>query len=84
MILKEGGAYGLISSIIGSILGTCSCYIIYLGLRGEFLENAPFKIPWIICVLTMAVTLFFTMLVSLPSARKAVKNSIVESVKAIE
>ena len=84
MILKEGSSYGLLSSILGSILGIFICYLIYFGLRADFLENAPFKIPWLICVATAVVTILITTLVSLPSARRGVKNSIVESVKAIE
>ena len=84
MILKEGSIYGLLSSILGGILGIGICYIIYLGLRADFLENAPFSIPWIICTATTVITVFVTTLVSLPSARRGIKNSIVESVKAIE
>lgn len=84
MILKEGSIYGLLSSILGSIIGTWFCYIIYLGLRADFLENSPYEIPWMLIVSIFTVTVVITSIVSLPAAKRGIKNSIIESVKAIE
>ncbi|GKX68926.1 ABC transporter permease [Inconstantimicrobium mannanitabidum] len=84
MIIKEGSLYGILSAILGNILSLAASYVIYNTMKADFLENEPFKIPWFIILSIVTLNIIITTLISLPAANRAINNSIVESIKAIE
>ena len=84
IIIDEGMIYGVISSILGLILSVFGTYLIYLALRAEFLDNEPFTILYISILLVSIISIAVSVVVSVPAARKATKETIVESIKTIE
>lgn len=84
IIIDEGMIYGVIGSILGLILSVFGTYLIYLALRAEFLDNEPFTILYISILLVSIISIAVSVVVSVPAARKATKETIVESIKTIE
>ena len=84
MILKEGAIYGILSSILGSILGLVCSHKIYMILRSDLLENEPYIIPWKLVIITFVGIIGTSVITAIPSSIKSVKESIVDSIKAIE
>ncbi|WP_346912545.1 FtsX-like permease family protein [Clostridium sp.] len=84
IIIKEGIVYGVLSSIIGCILGGGISYIIYIKLRYILLENELYQLPLNIFIGVTIATILITVLVCIPAIRKTLKYSIVESIKIVE
>lgn len=84
IILKEGAIYGAVSSLIGCILGGGISYGIYKTLRIVFLDNELYRLPWKILLGVTLITIGITILVCIPAARRALKDSVVEATRVIE
>ena len=76
--------YGIISSVLGAALSIGWTYLIYLVVRAEFLDNEPFTIPYVLTLLVSLAAIAVSVFVSVPSAKRATRETIVESIKTIE
>ncbi|MEG0307655.1 MAG: FtsX-like permease family protein [Clostridium sp.] len=84
IILKEGVIYGVISSIVGCILGGGISHIIYKKLRYILLENELYELPWATFIGVTIGTIVITTVVCIPAIKRALNDSIVESIKIVE
>ena len=84
MITDEGMIYGIISSVLGSALSIGGTYLIYLVVRAEFLDNEHFAVPYDMMLIISAFAIAISILVSIPSANRATRETIVEYIKTIE
>uniref|UniRef100_UPI00192B8B13 ABC transporter permease n=1 Tax=Sporosalibacterium faouarense TaxID=516123 RepID=UPI00192B8B13 len=82
VITKEGLFYGLLSSIIGSIISVMLvCLVYYFARKGLDLE---LEISYISILLACVVTTTLTVISTLIPLRKAVSLNVVESIRAID
>jgi len=79
MIMVEGALYGVVSSILGCILGSLLTYLIYVIFK-TFTWDFP--IVTIIVISLAAITV--TTLSSVISSRQLFKSSIVDSIRSVE
>lgn len=84
MIIKEGLTYGLVGSIMGSILGIACSYLIFIGAKDSIIVGMEWKIHIGVIVIVLGVTIGITIISTLIPLKKATDMEIVESIRAIE
>jgi len=81
-LLKEAAIYGVVSSIIGVLMGYLLIWIVYRLARSIF--NLKFYVDIKLIVLTFVVTVLLGVCSSILPLKKATTEDIVESIQAVE
>jgi len=82
MIFKEGLLYGIISSLLGIIMGIALVYLIYYFAR--VLLDTEFKIDYLSIILPCLVTIILCITTTLIPLKRVTSTSIVESIGVVE
>lgn len=84
LIINESLIYGGLGSIIGVTLGTVLSYLLFIGTRKKLTLGTMWRFPFltILCILVVVAVACIT--AALTSSRKVFKDSIVNTIRAIE
>lgn len=79
MIMYEGLFYGLVGGILGSVAGCGFTYIIYKVFSD--IIGLAWKVPWILCIITIFVSIVISFLSALIPMRKIEKDNVIEVIR---
>lgn len=79
MIMYEGLFYGLVGGILGSVAGCGFTYIIYKVFSD--IIGLAWKVPWMLCIITIFVSIVISFLSALIPMRKIEKDNVIEVIR---
>ncbi|WP_250675114.1 FtsX-like permease family protein [Paraclostridium ghonii] len=79
MIMYEGLFYGLVGGILGSVAGCGFTYVIYKVFSD--IIGLAWKVPWMLCIITIFVSIVISFLSALIPMRKIEKDNVIDVIR---